>query len=132
MNEDSSGTPAHILPLQYRPREFDDWGVVRTPDGSIFAVARRRTGETDDNEHRKNQTDPYRETGELIIRAVGSHDALIGVCSELYKAACEAEMALQGIPEHRAVRHRLASAQIDALKVLQGTRPVATKAEGAA
>lgn len=66
-------------PWAYRPREFDDWGLVRGgPDG--FPVAQARAGrmmiDGEDNEHRRKGTDPYGANAHLIAAAPDLFKAL--------------------------------------------------------
>ena len=60
-------------PWFYRPLQWDDWGWVRGPAderGFQWLVARTDAGVdrkgADDNEHRRNGTDPYRGNAEFI------------------------------------------------------------------
>lgn len=59
-------------PWSYRPNEFDDWGIVRTADGSILANARAGDGERESEGYkdqcRRKGLDPYSDVGEHIAR----------------------------------------------------------------
>jgi len=59
-------------PWNYRPNEFDDWGIVRAADGSILANARAgdslRESEAYKARCRQNGLDPYSDVGEHIAR----------------------------------------------------------------
>lgn len=59
-------------PWSYRPNEFDDWGMVRTADGSILANARAGDVERESEEYksrcRREGRDPYSAVGEHIAR----------------------------------------------------------------
>lgn len=70
-------------PWDYRPKEYDDWGVVRgapDPDGRAWIVTQARAGrevsEDELAEHRKNGTDPYEGNARLIAAAPAMYDAL--------------------------------------------------------
>lgn len=53
--------------LQYRPNEYDDWGMIRNADGSLFAVVRRPAGEDELAEHRRHGTDPYEDLARRLM-----------------------------------------------------------------
>lgn len=55
--------------LAYRPNEFDDWGMIRNGDGTMFATVRRPTSLEEDNEARRTKTDPYEGIALLLISA---------------------------------------------------------------
>jgi len=63
-------------PWAYRPKEYDDWGFIRGPDGGVACIARGETSETHDA-HRAAGTDPYGPNALLIVKAVNNHDALV-------------------------------------------------------
>lgn len=68
-------------PWAYRPEEFDDWGVVKSPPREVGNyeppfilrghIAQFHDPEVRDeealNEHRRNKTDPWRWNAELIV-----------------------------------------------------------------
>lgn len=53
--------------LTYRPNDLDDWGFIRTDDGSLFAVVRRPIGQEDMAYHREMKTDPFEDLGRRLI-----------------------------------------------------------------
>ncbi|MCV9964177.1 hypothetical protein OIU34_20035 [Pararhizobium sp. BT-229] len=55
--------------LVYRPNEFDDWGMIRNADGTMFATVRRPTSMKQDDEARRTKTDPYEGIALLLISA---------------------------------------------------------------
>jgi hypothetical protein len=65
-------------PWAYRPREDDDWGVVRGPDGRLVASAKagRDVSQDEYAEHRQNGTDPYEDNARLIAAAPMMYEAL--------------------------------------------------------
>lgn len=66
-------------PLAYRPREYDDWGMIRCADGTLFARAYPAgpLSVADADAHRDAGTDPYEAVGRLIVKAVNERDELI-------------------------------------------------------
>ena len=69
-------TPA---PWLYRPKEHDDWGMIRGgPEGFPLAKAlgARMADEDELNEHRRNGTDPYEADALLIAAAPDLLEAL--------------------------------------------------------
>lgn len=94
--DDPRGFPVYADPpaappvtgLQYRPNEFDDWGQIRNPDGSMFASVRRPASEQELAEHRRNKTDPYEDLARRLIASFEAPEekpdpALIGVAEEM-------------------------------------------------
>ena len=64
MNEIAPGSWA------YRPREYDDWGTVRTAFGAFVCQARfPYRDEAELGEHRANKTDPWKDAARLIAAA---------------------------------------------------------------
>ena len=59
------------LPWAVRPKEFDDWGIIRDAMGFIAAVARRNASSPygDDDLHRINGTDPFQPNADFIVLA---------------------------------------------------------------
>lgn len=53
--------------LQYRPYAFDDWGTIRDMNGRIFGSIRINVSHAVENEHRRNETDPYEYYGRKFI-----------------------------------------------------------------
>lgn len=72
-------------PWLYRPWAYDDWGVVRAPNGNGHdvspMVAQARAGDPVSNdqfaEHRKNRTDPYGDNAKYIALLNPANIALI-------------------------------------------------------
>jgi hypothetical protein len=56
-----------VKKLVYRPNEFDDWGMIRDENGSLFAVVRRPATEEELSEHRRDGTDPYKDLADRLI-----------------------------------------------------------------
>jgi hypothetical protein len=57
-------------PWLYRPLKHDDWGWVRTQDGTLVAVARNSpVTDAEQTAHRRNRTDPYEGNARLIAAA---------------------------------------------------------------
>jgi len=77
------------LPWAYRPREFDDWGFIRDATGSLAACARGDKGVRSHDGHRAAGTDPYGEYAAFIVKAVNSHDALVGHLRRVAIHACD-------------------------------------------
>lgn len=73
-------------PWKYRPREFDDWGMVRDGNGEHL-VARARAGrDVDDAEfdqHRTNNTDPYEGNARLMESAWSLAETVIAQDAEI-------------------------------------------------
>lgn len=59
------------LNLQYRPNKFDDWGVIRHADGSVFATVRRPVSDVDLAAHRSAGTDPYQDLALRLMATFG-------------------------------------------------------------
>jgi hypothetical protein len=72
-------------PWVYRPRDYDDWGWIRGPDGVLAATARSAC-EYDADEHRRNGTDPFEANAAIIVEAVNSHASLKARIQELEAA----------------------------------------------
>ncbi len=83
-------------PWLVRPKEDDDWGVVRACDWMVAsAKAGRYTSEAEISEHRQNGTDPYGHNAEFIAAArnisprlverVREQDAIIYVTVQIDK-----------------------------------------------
>lgn len=53
--------------LTYRPNDLDDWGFIRTEDGSCFAVVRRPISQEEMSIHRELKTDPFEDLGRRLI-----------------------------------------------------------------
>lgn len=69
-------------PWRAKPHEFDDWGVIRSPDGLQVALAMdgiRYFGGYDDllNSHRRANTDPTQHNMDFIAHAREDVPALI-------------------------------------------------------
>lgn len=77
--------------LKYRPNKFDDWGMIRNADGSMFASVRRPASEEELAQHRVNKTDPYEDLARRLIasyapqpdRSAGLDEA--AVCAEQFR-----------------------------------------------
>ncbi|MBY3432821.1 hypothetical protein HFN89_01355 [Rhizobium laguerreae] len=82
--------------LAYRPHEFDDWGMIRYPDNSLFAVVRRPLSEQKAAEARRTKTDPFEALGLMLIAAaegiVAEPDDARQAIIELCAAAAADEM----------------------------------------
>jgi hypothetical protein len=60
--------------LLYRPNEFDDWGMIRNADGSMYASVRRPEAfEGEFDQCRSEKTDPFADLASMIV----SHGHLI-------------------------------------------------------
>lgn len=57
------------MKLLYRPFDFDDWGMIRTEDGKLFAVVRRPADDEELAKHRKNGTDPYEDMARRLMKS---------------------------------------------------------------
>jgi hypothetical protein len=57
-------------PLRYRPNDFDDWGMIRNSDGSMFATVKRPISVEEANEARRTNSDPFEGISLLLIAAV--------------------------------------------------------------
>lgn len=62
--------------LFYRPNEFDDWGVIRSKDGKIFASVRRPLDEDEARKHRAAKTDPFEPLARRLIASFSSPAAV--------------------------------------------------------
>ncbi len=57
-----------IIPgLQYRPYDFDDWGMIRDMNGRLFAVVRRILSKEEEDKFREKGADPYEEIARRLI-----------------------------------------------------------------
>ena len=65
----SAGEEAQKPSLAYRPNEFDDWGMIRNSDGTMFATVRRPLSSEQADEARRTKTDPYEAISLLLISA---------------------------------------------------------------
>ena len=65
-NEKTKFTPG---PWAYRPNEYDDWGVVKSPDGLPVAQACVGRWSKDFDKHRTEGTDPAEANARLIAAA---------------------------------------------------------------
>ena len=66
-----------MKPFAYSPNEFDDWGMIRSSNGNI--VLRISSGGSDGisfSEHREKGTDPYRDFGEKVVKALNESEIL--------------------------------------------------------
>jgi hypothetical protein len=84
-----------VAGLQYRPHEFDDWGMIRAADGRLFATVRRPLGEEEATQHRVARTDPF----EPLARALMTGLAL----SPIDPAAIRAEARREALEEAAAL-----------------------------
>ncbi len=84
----ANGTPT---PWEYRPYEYDDWGFIRGPEielsmgpcKPVVAIAREGGAMPDDDEHRRNKTDPYGPNALLIVAAVNTLPTLLSRLTSL-------------------------------------------------
>lgn len=60
--------------LYYRPNKFDDWGIIRNADGSIFATVRRPVTDEEMVKHRSSGSDPYED---LALRLMSTFNVQI-------------------------------------------------------
>jgi len=65
-NEKAKFTPG---PWIYRPNKYDDWGVVKSPDGLPVAQACVGRWSKDFDKHRTEGTDPAEANARLIAAA---------------------------------------------------------------
>lgn len=65
----STAAPGETVDLVYRPNRHDDWGMIRTKDGELFAVVRCPIGEEEADRHRANKTDPFEPLARRLISA---------------------------------------------------------------
>lgn len=83
-------------PWFYRPDRFDDWGFIRGGELSdlgmlpIVALGREGGVESDHDEHRRNKTDPYGPSAELIVAAVNALPGLLDLIEKLVAERDEA------------------------------------------
>jgi hypothetical protein len=83
--------------LSYRPNEFDDWGMIRYNDGTMFATVRRPLSKEEADEARRTKADPYEGISLMLLSAatgvmaepLESRRRLIEMCA----AVAEAEKA---------------------------------------
>lgn len=63
---------------EYRPNQYDDWGIVKDCSGRIVAHARYDLDETEEslNGHRRNKTDPAQANGQAIAALPDMIEAL--------------------------------------------------------
>lgn len=62
--------------LTYRPDPYDDWGMIRNADGSIFAVVRCPASSEDLARHREAGTDPYEPVARRLIASCQAESAV--------------------------------------------------------
>ena len=78
-------------PWDYRPRPFDDWGMVRVGGGAVVANARAGSLEAETQaeftRHREEGTDPYQAVGMHIARC--SPDAIRALIARAKAAPAE-------------------------------------------
>ena len=80
---------ATARPWAYRPREFDDWGFVRSADGGLVARANWAWDE-DLNKHRMEGTDPGEPNGTFIASARTSLPRALSLLDAAMKEAAAA------------------------------------------
>lgn len=90
--------------LLYRPKKHDDWGMIRTKDGELFAVVRRPIDNEEADRHRSAKTDPFEPLARRLMStyaapapqppveglreaALACADDLIAVCEAASRAA---------------------------------------------
>lgn len=75
-------------PWKVRSQKYDDWGIVRSADGNVVALARegRFVPEDEYAKHRKDKTDPCAANAHLIAAAPCLHDALTDILRMLEAA----------------------------------------------
>jgi hypothetical protein len=60
-------------PWQYRPKKHDDWGFIRSNNGSLVAVAKNsEISWVQEDEFRKEKKDPYEINGKRIVECVNA------------------------------------------------------------
>lgn len=72
-------------PWEYRPFEYDDWGVVRSADGLPVVQACVGRWSKDFDKHRVNKTDPGEANARLISAAPEMLAALEEICAMGYE-----------------------------------------------
>lgn len=113
-----------MYPLRYRPNEFDDWGMIRKADNSMFATVRCPTSWEEDSEARRNGTDPYQGIGLLLMtaangiaaEAAGNGPSMVDLCAAVAEAEALKAKASADDPdlvdwERLAARHHAEAAE---------------------
>jgi len=77
---------ADILPLEYKPDEYDDWGTIRAGKiglhGKRYPLCQTRQPYASDEakaEHRKSGTDPYEASARLLVEALNALPTLLSI-----------------------------------------------------
>lgn len=99
---------AEMPALVYRMYDFDDWGMIRQADGTLFATVRRPVSDDELAKARSERTDPYEELGRLLIKAtegfmtVPAHGRreLINACAAL---VAEEKAAIEVSPSNKRI-----------------------------
>ena len=111
---DAAATPG---PWAYRPDEYDDWGVVKSPrepvegfpDGLRCVLAQFRDPKALDeealNEHRRAKTDPWQGNAELVTFLRNAVPEILEAADQLEALRSHAEamaekLAYYGTDEH--------------------------------
>lgn len=82
-----------VAGLRYRSLEYDDWGMIRNPDDSLFAVVRRPLGEDEAAAHRKAKTDPFEPLARVLMSALASPPTTDAIKAQALREALEGAKA---------------------------------------
>lgn len=78
-----------VAGLRYRSLEYDDWGMIRNADDSLFAVIRRPLGEDEAGAHRKAKTDPFEPLARVLMSALSSPPTTDAIRAQARREALE-------------------------------------------
>lgn len=78
----------NFLPVAYRNRELDDWGIVRAANG--YVMCQVRDPERLEDEHlsaaREAKVDPWEDAARYFVQAVNSHGDLVEALRRIKEA----------------------------------------------
>jgi hypothetical protein len=78
-----------VAGLRYRSLEYDDWGMIRNADDSLFAVIRRPLGEDEAGAHRNAKTDPFEPLARVLMSALSSPPTTDAIRAQARREALE-------------------------------------------